>query len=73
MQPTVSRATTVLVDGSNQLWCNVYINRTNLRAMKGIHITLLMDMVALLVISSVAYRDEGYPDSKFAWFFVAHF
>ena len=62
----------MLVDGSNQLWCNVYINRTNLRAMKVIHITLLMDMVALLVISSVAYRDEGYPDSKFTRYFAAN-
>ena len=39
--------------------------------MKVIHITLLLDMMVLLVISSVAYRDEGYPDSKFKRNFVA--
>ena len=36
-----------------------------------IHITLLLDMMVLLVISSVAYRDEGYPDSKFTRYFAA--
>ena len=41
--------------------------------MKVIHIPLLMNMVAILAIPSVAYRDEGYPDSKFFWYFVADF
>jgi hypothetical protein len=41
--------------------------------MKVIHITLLLDIMVLLVISSVAYRDEGYPDSKFISYIVADF
>ena len=68
MQPMFSRVRTALVGG-----CNVYINSSELREMKVIHITLLLDIMALLVIPSVAYRDEGYPDSKFTRYFVADF
>ena len=72
MQPTISRVTTALVDGSNELCCHEYINSSKLRAMKVIHIKLLLDIIALLVISTVAYRDEGYPDSKFTRYFAAN-
>ena len=41
--------------------------------MKVIHITLLLNIMVLLVISSVAYRDERYPNSKFTGYFVADF
>ena len=73
MQPTVSRGTTALVDGCNELCCIVYMNGTKLRAMKVVHITLVIEIMTLLVISSMAYRDDGYPNSKSILYLLAYF